>query len=51
MEARCELELAKTKAEAAETRARFHIEQAKLEAEEELLALSECGSLFASGSY
>ena len=55
MEARRELELAKTKAEAAkaeaETRARFQIEQAKLEAEEQLLALSERGSSIASGSY
>ena len=55
MEARRELELAKTKtkaeAKAAETRARFKIEQAKLEAEEQLLALSERGSLIASGSY
>ena len=55
MEARRELELAKTKAEAAkaeaETRARFQIEQAKLEAEEQLLALSERGSSIAFGSY
>ena len=55
MEARRELELAKTKAEAAKaeakTRARFKIEQAKLEAEEQLLALSERGSSIASGSY
>ena len=67
MEARRELELAKTKAEAAkaeakaeaakaeakaaETRARFQIEPAKLEAEEQLLVLSERGSSITSGSY
>ena len=54
-EAKAEAAKAEAKAEAAkaeaETRARFQIEQAKLEAEEQLLALSERGSSIASGSY
>ena len=49
--AEAKAEAAKAEAKAAETRARFQIEQAKLEAEEQLLALSEHGSSIASGSY
>ena len=49
LEASRDLARAKAVAEAAEANARFRVEKAKLEAEERLLSLSECGSVV-SGS-